>query len=392
MARICKGCGTAANDRATFCNTCGGRLQQGLSSSMPEAQHAAPANPYRSDNDATTRTRESGDLKATGRETGAGASRVPPPAAAATATPPPRRKAGASDLDAMDSAADPSNPADTSTRARQIVRTYSLWSAGLWLIPLPFANLVVLIPVLTSMVASLANLYQVSTSPRKLLMYFAASSGAFVFGQVTLFILLSFVPFGHMIGILVGAPFVYGWTYGLGEVAIIFFQSSGKVSRQEMKEVFRDSSKRASKEYGQEKKVSKQEALDALQEHLPPEDYDRLRNAANTGALPDLDLDYFLAERVLETQVARMLSKAGYAVTLSVTASSPSGEIVIPIVCEVKKRRWAIYIETEPWTDLAIDRLQDWLRSLRASSKKDVSVRVYSPDPVPEDVEPLLWP
>lgn len=384
MARFCKGCGTAANDRATFCNKCGDRLPQGLSSSIPEVERAAPANPYRSDDDATTRKRGSGNLTAAGRETGSGASRIPP----SPGTPPPRLLDGPSDLDAMDVAAAPASP-DTLVRARQIVRTFSLWSAGLWLIPIPVFDLVVLIPVLTAMIVSLANLFQVTVSPRRLLMYFAASSGAFVFGQVTLFIIMWSIPF---VGKLVGAPFIYGWTYGLGEVAILFFQSSGKASRKEMREVFRDSSKRASKEYDQVKKVSKQEALDALREHLPPEDYDRLANAASTGVLPDLDLDYSLPERVLETRVAKLLSKAGYAVTLSVTASSPYGEIAIPLMCEVQKRRWAIYIETEPWTDLAIDRLQDWLRSLRASSKKDVAVKVYSPDPVPEDVEPLLLP
>jgi len=54
-------------------------------------------------------------------------------------------------------------------------------------------------------------------------------------------------------------------------------QRSGRVSRIEMRQTFQEGSSRAQSAYRTEKKVSKEEALQALRDHLAPEDYDRLR-------------------------------------------------------------------------------------------------------------------
>jgi len=62
---------------------------------------------------------------------------------------------------------------------------------GHLLIPLPFIHLGVLIPVLTAMILALANLYNVTVSPRRLLVYFAASCGATTLGQLTFWIVMA---------------------------------------------------------------------------------------------------------------------------------------------------------------------------------------------------------
>ena len=153
------------------------------------------------------------------------------------------------------------------------MKSFALWSAGIVLFPLPFSELVALIPVQTAMILSLSKIFNVQDPPEKILAYIAAASGITVFGQVTMIIVANLVPF---FGKLITAPFIYGWTYGLGEVAIRYFQSQGEISGDEMKAVFKQASHGASKQYGQER-VSKEESLQALRGHLSDEEYEKLR-------------------------------------------------------------------------------------------------------------------
>jgi uncharacterized protein (DUF697 family) len=170
---------------------------------------------------------------------------------------------------------------DPLERAHATVRSFSLWAAGIVLFPVPFSELVLLIPVQTAMILSLARIFGVQDPPEKILAYIAATSGVSVFGQVTMLIVINLFPF---VGKLVGAPFIYGWTYGLGEVAIRYFQSQGQITGDEMKAVFKQASSTAHKTYSKDKhKVGKEESLNALRDHLSPEEYERLRNKFGTA-------------------------------------------------------------------------------------------------------------
>lgn len=164
---------------------------------------------------------------------------------------------------------------NTRERARDIARSFSLWAAGIVLFPIPFSDLVLLMPIQTAMVISIGKAYGVKDPPEKTLAHIAAACGASVFGQITTLFVSNLIP---IIGKLVSAPFVYGWTYGLGEVAIRYFESQGQLSGDEMKSLFRQVSKEATRGFKASDVTQARESMDHLREHLSEEDYRKLRS------------------------------------------------------------------------------------------------------------------
>lgn len=160
-------------------------------------------------------------------------------------------------------------------RAREIARNFSLWAAGIVLFPIPFADLVLLMPVQTAMVISIGKAYGVKDPPEKMLAHIAAACGASVFGQITTMFVSSFIP---IIGKIVTAPFVYGWTYGLGEVAMRYFESQGEVNKDEMKQLFKQASKSATRAFRPADVTQARQNFEHLREHLSEEDYRKLRD------------------------------------------------------------------------------------------------------------------
>jgi uncharacterized protein (DUF697 family) len=305
MARFCGKCGAAANEKATFCNKCGNRLLQKATIRYSYNDSPAPQNPYSAQVEGgRSGGRKGAPIGVQPAVTRPGEKVAPPPpppyrppaytppepapaaptyAAASPVTPssysPPsstgssRSSASFSDLDHPNFASIDEDPVE---KARAIVRSFSAWCAGIVLIPVPFSDLVLLIPVQTAMILRISRVFGVQDPPERILAYIAATSGVSVFGQVTMLIVANLFP---IIGKLVSAPFVYGWTYGLGEVAIRYFESQGTISGEEMKRVFKEANTQAYRQYKQERpRMSKEESLSALRDHLAPEEYERLRN------------------------------------------------------------------------------------------------------------------
>ena len=160
-------------------------------------------------------------------------------------------------------------------RAREIARNFSLWAAGIVLFPIPFADLVLLMPVQTAMVISIGKAYGVKDPPEKMLAHIAAACGASVFGQITTMFVSSFIP---IIGKIVTAPFVYGWTYGLGEVAMRYFETQGEINKDEMKQLFKQASKSATRAFKPADVAQARQSFDHLRDHLSEEDYRKLRD------------------------------------------------------------------------------------------------------------------
>lgn len=169
----------------------------------------------------------------------------------------------------------PASPNRARERAREIARNFSLWAAGIVLFPIPFSDLVLLMPIQTAMVIYIGKAYGVKDPPEKMLAHIAAACGASVFGQITTLFVTNLIPF---IGKMVSAPFVYGWTYGLGEVAMRYFESQGEVSKDEMKSIFKQVSREATRSFRPSEIAKAGNSLDQLKEHLSEEDYQKLRS------------------------------------------------------------------------------------------------------------------
>jgi uncharacterized protein (DUF697 family) len=155
--------------------------------------------------------------------------------------------------------------------SQTLVRSFALWAGGLTLMPIPFADLVFLIPIQSAMVLKIARIYDIDDPPEKVLSYIAAACGVSVAGQVTTVVVASFVP---ILGKLVSAPLVYGWTYGLGEAAIYYFENRDAIDNNHMRQLFNRVSEQARKSYGKE-------SLDKLRENMSPAEYEELKRRLN---------------------------------------------------------------------------------------------------------------
>lgn len=310
MARFCPKCGGSVSPSARFCNKCGNRLRQ-KETLRPsgEGGAAAPTTPE-------TIPTWSGWTPAP--EPPAPVAPAPVPVQQSTYTPPPaiepavEQPAGTVPPQYWESYDYPSAPAaatggaappqtwdsfeyrpnDASRplpplsqvlpsdveaareRAREITLNFSLWAAGIVLFPVPFSDLVLLMPVQSAMVISIGRAYGIKDPPEKVLAILAGACGASVFGQITTIFVANLIP---IIGKFISAPFVFGWTYGLGEVAMRYFESQGEASPDELRQIFKKASKQASRSYGSSGRVEAREALDNIRDYVSDDEYRKIR-------------------------------------------------------------------------------------------------------------------
>lgn len=165
-------------------------------------------------------------------------------------------------------------PMGAREKARDIARSFAISAAGIVLVPLPFSDLVFLMPIQTAMILSIGKAYNVKDPPEKTLAHISAACGASVFGQITTLFVANLIP---IIGKLVSAPFVYGWTYGLGEVAIRYFEAQGELQGDELKDVFRKVSRDATRAFRKSDVKDVDSSFAHLRDHLPEEEYQKLR-------------------------------------------------------------------------------------------------------------------
>lgn len=279
MAKFCPNCGHQAKDSARFCPGCGSNFPAQVAQHNPDPNpvstpaYSAPVSDsgWRSMDDAPAVADHAPPQYWESYDYPSGGPSAPP----SSYTPPtytPRVDASRPLPPlSFDSPSSAGSPRD---KARDIARSFSLWAAGIVLFPIPFSDLVLLMPIQTAMVISIGKAYGVKDPPEKTLAHIAAACGASVFGQITTLFVSNLIPF---IGKLVSAPFVYGWTYGLGEVAIRYFESQGQLSTDEMKSLFKQVSKDATRSFRPSDIAAGRENMDHLREHLSEEDYRKLR-------------------------------------------------------------------------------------------------------------------
>ena len=276
MPKFCPNCGHQAKDTAKFCSGCGGSFPAAPPvTSVPAVYEEEswpglidPADVADNPAYAPPQHWESYDYPST--PTG-----YTPPSSYPTPVYEPSMRTDASRPLPPLSFDAPAASGCSRDKARDIARSFSLWAAGIVLFPIPFSDLVLLMPIQTAMVISIGKAYGVKDPPEKTLAHIAAACGASVFGQITTLFVSNLIP---IIGKLVSAPFVYGWTYGLGEVAIRYFESQGQLSGDEMKSLFKQVSKEATRGFKASDVTKARESMDHLRDHLSEEDYRKLRS------------------------------------------------------------------------------------------------------------------
>lgn len=318
MSNFCDNCGAQVKPGAKFCGQCGNRMAQAGGSPSapratgtvrPSARAATPPPPAQSWNPTAPTYGASEPYSAAGASPPPMQSvpDVPPPPqywdsydypsvdparprdwieksergpqasssySASPPTPTFRPSDASRPLPALSFGAGPTAPAGVREKARDIARSFAISAAGIVLVPLPFSDLVFLMPIQTAMILSIGKAYNIKDPPEKTLAHISAACGASVFGQITTLFVANLIP---IIGKLVSAPFVYGWTYGLGEVAIRYFEAQGQLQGDELKDVFRKVSKDATRAFRKNDVKNVEESFSHLRDHLSEEEYQKLR-------------------------------------------------------------------------------------------------------------------
>jgi uncharacterized protein (DUF697 family) len=294
MTKFCDNCGAALRGSAKFCGQCGhsakseapssppSALSQPAQTIRPSAGSSGPGNPPPmgpvGDQPPPPQYWESYDYPSVDPNSPRDwieKSEKGPDVGDSSSVPSPRfRPQDASrPLPAL-SFGGPALPVGARDKARDIARSFAISAAGIVLVPLPFSDLVFLMPIQTAMVLSIGKAYNVKDPPEKTLAHISAACGASVFGQITTLFVANLIP---IIGKLISAPFVYGWTYGLGEVAIRYFEAQGELQGDELKAVFKKVSRDATRAFRKNEVKSVEDSFSHLRDHLSPEEYEKLR-------------------------------------------------------------------------------------------------------------------
>ena len=337
MARTCGKCGAMVGDKARFCGKCG-EVMQAVQPNQPSAEKiptwsgwdvpaAAPSQKPQGQQQSAVRFSQPKPAAAAGtpvntaaNSSAAASSYTPPAASAAGANAPQfwesydyegsspsgqQTQAYSPSSGAYEPRSDASRPLpklddllgskytssgsgserpqfdelDDDLEARRAkaydtITTFSLWCAGLVLFPMPFVDLVFLVPIQSAMVVAVGKIYGVNQTPEKTVALLAGACGASVFGQFTTLFLASFIP---IVGKVISAPFIFGWTYGMGEVAIRYFESKGTATKDELKSIFKKASKEASQKYDSSK-VNPREALENIRNYVSEDEYRKIRD------------------------------------------------------------------------------------------------------------------
>lgn len=280
MAKFCNKCGAQVRENARFCNICGNQLRvtpatpspAALPPTLPSTPPTAAASSAVPPVPQTPQFFQSYDFEPGGPSFGGQSSSAPYPSPSSS----PMRDSSRPlpPLSDFFGAEDNDEASNKRELAEDTIMNFSLWAAAIVLVPIPFCDLVLLMPIQSAMVIAIGKVYGVNETPERILAIIAGSCGASVFGQLTAVFLSNLIP---IIGSLVSAPFIFGWTYGLGKVAIRYFESKGQASESELKSIFKQASKEANSKYDPSKVGSAQASLDNLRQYMSEEDYMKIR-------------------------------------------------------------------------------------------------------------------
>lgn len=187
---------------------------------------------------------------------------------------------------------------DRDRRARSLIEKCGYATAALTIIPIPGSEIIGVMPVHVGMVIGVGEAYGqelTRESATELLMKIGATVGLSLVGSKVATTAGKLILPG--LGGLIAAPFMFASTIALGTVARLYFESEGKLSDREMKDVFEQAKKRAKDAFDPAKARSK-EARE-MAEGAAREGEEADAAPARTGPRPSVD---DLAERLAKLE------------------------------------------------------------------------------------------
>jgi uncharacterized protein (DUF697 family) len=136
--------------------------------------------------------------------------------------------------------------------------------AALALVPMPFADIWTITPVQYLMVRAIGNIYGYKISENSVGEIVAVIGGGFL-GQQTILALFKIGLPGA--GGFFGSAFVYGWTFGMGKSAELYFASGMTATKDDLKRARESGAKEGEKTY-RENEVKDAELKSRIQNML----------------------------------------------------------------------------------------------------------------------------
>jgi uncharacterized protein (DUF697 family) len=162
---------------------------------------------------------------------------------------------------------------DRIIECRKIIQSYAIAIAGIAAIPVPFSDFFLITPLQCAMIVTIAGKYDRKITFHTARELIVTITGGLL-GRQICSTLIKFIP---LIGNMISVPFAYGWTFGIGEMAILYFETHGKVTSKDLRDGFDKIRKDAEKSYS-EKKSNPDDALESIREYMSEEEYSKFKN------------------------------------------------------------------------------------------------------------------
>lgn len=136
--------------------------------------------------------------------------------------------------------------ADREDAAKGLTEKCGYAAAALTILPIPFSEVVAVMPLHVGMVMGIGHIYGVELtrdSATQLILRIGATVGLSLMGSRIATTAAKILLPG--LGGLIGAPFMYASTLAIGMVARVYFESQGQVSDDDMKAVYAAALKKA---------------------------------------------------------------------------------------------------------------------------------------------------
>lgn len=133
--------------------------------------------------------------------------------------------------------------------AKFLVQATAVGGAGVAISPIPFSDIIVLVPMQAGMVVGIAKIYgyEITTERAKEILLVAGG------GVVLRYAFQALVKFLPGLGSIIGPAIAYGGTVAIGEAAIHYFESGMKASPDEIAEAYRRAKEIAERDFDESK-------------------------------------------------------------------------------------------------------------------------------------------
>jgi uncharacterized protein (DUF697 family) len=178
--------------------------------------------------------------------------------------------------------------------AKDVAMMSSYAGAAASVVPIPLAEMAILIPIHTTMVMTIGHIYGrpiTKTEAKRVVVELGAVAGLSLAARAAVSALKKLVM--PALGGVIAAPVTFALTWGLGRVSIAYFQNP-HLSRDELKKIFHDAVKEGKEAFSMEtlerfRKKEEQAAKDdeptsndGAKEEEPPPDVEERRQAAES--------------------------------------------------------------------------------------------------------------